>query len=149
MHFHLILNFYDIESKRIAFTYVAYNMHKAGNPRVVDAPIRIRIPNGPPECQIRPPSISENVIAEHFVFKLARKNLIIVDGFTIDYSTAFNPQCYDKLNWDGLLSGGTISKMRLRVQQILGGHEEPVSEYLSFWYRINSGKLQVLLRITY
>ena len=121
-------------------------MVKEGDPNSVDAPIVLENKRDAPSehCSKRPPSIKnkKTIVAEHFIFKVARRNLLIVDGVTIKYSE-FPPDCYGKVKWDGLFKDGTLSRMRLYITEYQNDHLEPVADYLYFSYRIYHSKFQI------
>ena len=136
IHFRLYLNFYNDQDVRLAFLWPGYNMNVKDDPNSVDAPIWIQVDTG---CDSRSPSIvAENIVADLVVFKVASKNLIIVDDTVVDLSQF---SCHDKIGWKNVLSTGSVSKMKLQVQEFINTEfQEPISDYLSFSYRIFLGK---------
>ena len=137
IHFRLYLKFYDNADNEKAHTWAAYNFIEQGK---VDAPIFICRDACKPGCVARPDSMKKVTVPGHFIFKLARKNVIIVDGVEINYAVAFTSDCYAGENWDSLFTDGIVSKMRLQVEEYTASHLKPVSSYLSFSYRIYIGR---------
>ena len=139
IHFRLYLRFYDNADNEKAHTWVAYNMYRMGK---VDGPISICRDDCKPGCDARPDALKKDTVAGHFIFKLARKRVIIVDGVEINYALAFTSDCYAGDNWESLFTDGIVSKMRLQVEEYLTSQIiKPVSNYLSFSYRIYIGRL--------
>ena len=142
IHFRLYLNFYNDQDVRLAFVWPAYNMNVKDDPNSVDAPIAIEIAKQ--GCASRSPSIvTENIVADHVIFKVASENLLIVDDTVIDLSQF---SCHDNIGWINLFSAGSVSKMKLYVQEYMNTEfQEPTSDYLSFSYRIFFGKYKSAL----
>ena len=138
IHFRLYLNFYNDEDVKVAYVWVAYNMHEQNNPANVDAPVRIHETRNNIGCSSRSPSIiTENVVADNIVFKVARESLVIADKTVVDLS-GFT--CYAQIGWKDLVSVGSVSKMKLNLHQIIDeDFGEPTSDYLSFSYTTLSG----------
>ena len=132
IHFRLYLNFYNDQDVRLAFVWVGYNMYVKDDPNSVDAPIRIQVAKQ--GCDSRLASIvTENIVADHVIFKVTSKNLVIVDDTVIDLS---HISCHDNIGWINLFSAGSVSKMKLYVQEIINiGYGEPTSDNLSFSYK--------------
>ena len=120
-------------------------MVKENDPTAVDAPIVIHNTGIPwpqeteedgviPECHSRTPSIkTENVVADHVIFKVVREDLIFADKTVIDLSTF---PCYTEIGWKDLVSVGSVSNLKLYVKEMInGGYGEPTSDYLTFSYK--------------
>ena len=145
IHFRVYLYFYNDDDEEIAHVWLAYNMNKEDDPTAVDAPIVIHNAGIPwpqeteedgikPGCSTRTPSIkTENVVADHVIFKVVREDLILVDKTVIDLS---HFSCYTEIGWKDLISVGSVSNMKLYVKEMTnGGFGEPTSDYLTFSYK--------------